>query len=1082
MESLTSKIEEQMKGQGDTEFSLPEGSSVIPDGSSITPFMPDRLTNKEAAANDLAVEQQEEALAAQPSKHSLWDSFDQSTAQNQALPLLFEIAGRPTLADDPEYVWNKATFEEHVANEFPETYWDEFGPDTIKSAGQLEQMKETIRTDMQRDAIIDSHGPGLGTAMRVFTAIADPGAILAGVATEGVLAPLIFTSKATRLTRAVRSGALAMAGTAPVEGFLAYASPTYDATDALLSTVTAGLFVGGLASRATPEEKALLSMKRSLEAHEAQTMGLKAGERSRADYESDGLLNTDGSFKDTVSANKEFFARNERAGTYGASVRMDMGADNFSSPSGKVRGLSGALFDDVAAAKGFLQGESAHLWKTRESGRVLRSYMKSGKTNFDAYREEVGVGWVRTHAARLEFNALVTRAARGGEVTSEAVKKHAMEVRRMYDEIGKMANNPGGKEGAGIAVRVKGAENMVLPNYVNRRWSTSAMNTALAKAGGDPAILKARIAKAIIGRTPEDAEAIAGHLVSVVTKSRQGGLDIDGLAMHGDSLELFLAREHGLDSSTASAIGDSLRRLVGGNDAGKHANLKSRIELDELQLEDLFENDIDTLFLGYSNSMMGQIAAARQGIGSEADFRRLYKEAREELEATPAKDRKERNKRARELRNLEASYDQLVGRAIGVQGSEGTEENLRLLRKFNYSRLMNMVGLAQIAEIGNAMGHLGIKAFIKNVPELAKLRRRMLNGDFKDDMLEELSDLTGGLGEYRLLRQSHQRIDDLTQAGITGGESTFNKVERGMDNLNAVTSEISLFNGVNEALHALSMKGMAQTFMDAARTGKHTLSTDRLRELGLDDAAMKSIKGELMKASRDAKGKVRKLNLDQWDEGTRNKFGNALRRWNDTIIQENGFGALPFTAHTTTGKVLLQFKSFMLAAWGKQMVNNVKHKDATAFMASVGSLMFGTLSYLAYVGASGAGRPDSDQYYKKMLTTEAISLGAIQKTGWSSILPGIVDLPASFGVYDPLFNVRNSGLDSNFLTGSATYDLLVNGVGKAGSEIVEAVRDQEFTQNTARALTDITPFKNALGLRNLYSFAFGHLRQDSNFD
>lgn len=1054
----------------DKAFTL-EGLTANPQGFA-TPVVPDLQTNTEVHTQEIAQEQQNNAVP-------LGDVVAENVAQNQIVPLLMKQAGREDLLDDPAFQLTSDVFKEHVQKDVPEEFWDEFDPDDIKSLGQLQQRKAELVEWQESQKIAQAKGVGTGVGLSVLASVLDPAAYALALGTEGVLAPVILTNKLTRLGRAVKGGLLASAGTAPVEGYLAYQDPTYDASDAIISTLTAGAFVGAIAGRMTPEERVLSQMRTSLVAHEAAQSGAVATPKGQKEFA--GNVNPDGSFKTAAQVNKDFFKRNARSGTFAANWRLDRGADNFSSNSPKVRALSSVLFDDVAPAKGVLQGETASLWKTRERGRVTRDYMKSHKNTLKAFTEETGASWTKGFQTQKEFNKLVTKALRGQEVTSEAVKKHATEVRRLYDEIAEMARNPGGKEGIGHAIPVKGAEDMKVEDYVNRRWSPQAMDNAIERLGSADAVQKL-IASSIRNMDSTTAMEVAGHLMSVTKRSKMGGLDLNRLEASGENLELFLTREHGLKPEEAGRIAGSLKRLTGGTDAGRTGNLKHRLDIDEAMVEDLLESDIDSLFGSYSNTMLGNIALARHGIDSEDTFRRLVQDAQDESYSPAIKSGMDQRKRDRESVNLQEAYDHLIGRPVRDNPASGFSTTGRLLRKFNYSRLMNMVGIAQLAELSNIMAHTGVKAFLANVPELAKLKRRAASGDFTDELLEELSDLTGGLGDFRLLHRSAQRVEEFGGAeGMREGWLSWG--ERKLDGMNNITSDISGFNLINQQLHAMTLKSMTQTFMDAARTGKHTLSVDRLRELGIDDALMKNIKKELMKASRDGNGKVKKLNLEDWDDATRVKFGNALRRWNNTIIQENDFGVLPgFMSHPAV-KLLMQFKSFMVGAYSKQLLNNIKHADRKTAMVAIGGLVGGCLSYTTYVYASAIGREDKEQYLKRMMSTKALAAGSLQRSSWASIMPGIIDIPSSLGAYDPIFDTRaGSGLNSNWLTGSASYDLAVNGVGKLGSELVESAKQQEFTQNTARSIAGVLPFQNALVIRNVLNTLYGHLRTDPNYD
>ena len=628
---------------------------------------------------------------------------------------------------------------------------------------------------------------------------------------------------------------------------------------------------------------------------------------------------------------------------------------------------------------------------------------------------------------------------------------------------------------------MKGAEDMVQPNYVNRRWSAAAMDDMQMRLGGREA-LQAFIARGIRGMDEDTAYKVAGHLIDVTRRSRSGGLDLQALGRHGENLDWFLQREHGLDAADAKAIADSMRRLQGGDDAGRASNLKHRLDVDEELLEDLFDNDIDSLFGSYANTMLGHIALARHGIDSEDGFRALFDEVSQDLLSRPSKGKFNEDRRKRELKNLQDAYDHLVGRPIGEDPSSVLSTGGRWLRKIQYSRLMNMVGVAQLAELGVIASHVGLKTMLSNMPELLKLRRKMRNGDFSDELVEELSDLLGGWGDYRLLHKTAQRIEEFgTPDGLKQGLA--NKVDNALDSMNQFTSDISGFNYINQVLHVFTMKGMAQSFVDVAvKGGKHILSDARLRELGIDAAMMKKIKAEIVKkggAKRSASGRLKTLNLESWAPETRDAFAIALRRWGNTIVQENDFGNLPAFMSTGWGKVLMQFKSFMVGAYVKQVVNNIKHRDRVTATMFFNSMLGGTLAYSAYVLASAPGRKDPEKYLEERFSLENMALGAFQRSSISVFFPNIVDSVVPLLGVDPLFDQRTSGLSSNIVTGNPTYDFLFNGVAQVPGEIAETIREGELDQTTARTLTKLLPYQNALGIRNVLQLWYDQLPRDS---
>lgn len=1033
---------------------------------SVRPVLFTEERQKERAKVDKA---EAEELA---SNTTYGDVASEAISQNQIIPMLLRQVGREDMADDSNFKMTPEVFKEYVQKEVPEQFWDEFTPSDVRSLGQLQQRKAEILASVERQKTISGKGFATGLTADVLSTLLDPGAIGVAVVSEGALAPYVFGNKATRLGRAIRGGILTAAGTAPVEGYIAYSDPTYDASDAVMSTLAAAGFGAALGAIPRSYDKAFLDMHRAAQAAEAAEAGATVTPKGKVEL--GPFVTPEGKPMAAEEVNKNFFERNKGWETFGASMRVDRASYNMASSSPKVRGLSSVLFEDPAAKAGTLKGETATLWKQREHGRFMRDYLKSQKSELKGFMEEKGYGWTDHSAAKREFNIEVTRALRNPELaTSEAVKRQASFVRQQYNDISRQLSNtaPEGKAGA---QPVKGHESATLEDYVNRRWSGAAMDVAIAKMGR--AGVQKMIAGAIRGMSGKAAMDVADHLIMVTGRSRQGGLNIDGLRNQGENLEYFLQREHGFDASESSRIANSLRRLTGGQDAGNMGNLKSRIDLDEKQVEELLENDIDELFGGYANSTLGHIALARQGIPDQASYERLVSEAQEELYSTPLKSKRDEFNRKAQMKNLQDAYDHLVGRPVGEDPNTAGATAGRLVRKLNYSRLMNMVGLAQVAEFGVMASHVGFKAMLQNMPELVKIHRRMKNGDFKDGLTEELADLMGGWADFRLLHRSATRVEE-----FGGVNSRLGTTEKALDAMNSFTTDVSGFNYVNQVLHSYAMKSMAQTFVDAARTGKpHALPVNRLRELGIDDDLMKSIKAEIVKsggASWSASGRLKSLNLESWDDATRVKFGNAMRRWGNTVVQENDFGEMPAFMSSTIGKLLFQFKSFMLGSYVKQVVNNVNHADRVSTAMLLNTTFTGALSYMAYVATTAPGREDKQGYFDRMLTPQAIAAGAFQRSSISAFIPGIVDMPAMLGVYDPIFDTRASGLQSNLITGSASYDL-ASKLTDFGKEAVKLGQGGDVTSQTARSFFSILPFQNALGIRNGLNVLYDSLPQD----
>lgn len=976
---------------------------------------------------------------------------------------------RKDTKDDPSFVMTDGILKEATNGlQNPEDYYSEFRD--AKSVDEVRLKRAEIDSALERQDKLMSLGALPGGAAALVAAALDPVSIGASVLTEGAAAPFIYGAKATRVQRALRAGLVASAANAPLEGYMASQDPLYKAEDAVTGVAIAGLTAGLVKYKWPGKLQADMEAVATRGIHEAQveelrTAGVKPTEKTSTMLPD--ALNPDGSFKTPADHNSAWFAQAERNGsfTFSPKTRIDRAADVFSSESEKVRMLGHSLFDDPASVKGSFQGESAEAFMNMQHNAALRRFTLNMYHHFDEFVEEQAK--LGKKVTFDEFDELVTKATRAGSHESPAVQKMVAIARKDMDQIAEKAKNPG------RGVPVKGADGMDVHNYVPRRWSSAKIAALLSEPGGG-ATVSARIASAIRGVEPDIAAQLADRIIDISQRSRRSSLDFSFLGKPKEDVANLLKREHGIADGEANKIADALERLTQGKDAGLTSNLKTRININEAEIDDLLENSMMSLFSSYSRSMHGWIGLARQGIDSEASFKRLLGEAVDEKAAQGHYTGADhlllkRSKNARELKNLEDGFNYIIGRAVGEDPSRLSASVGRVLRKTNYARMMNMMGISVLFEGMKTLSQAGLMATIKQVPELMHLWRGVKNGKFIDELTEETAQLTGWLNEPTV-RSAHSRLEEFG----AGGEvktSFFSKTEHGLEKLGNVTSKVSLADWADGLTRRFAGKAMIQTFLDSARTGKaHTLGKARLAEIGVDDALMASIKREMMKpggASWDAAGRIKKLNIDQWDHETRIRFGVALRRWGGYIIQENNFGSLPGWASTTGGKLVAQFRSFSVAAWAKQTHHMVKYHDFRSFMDFTTTTMAGYLSYLAYVQASSVGRKDAQEYRERMLTDEKVYAQAFARGAAASILPGVIDTGLDAAGFKGVFDNRNSGLSSNILTGNPTYDLAVNKLYGAMKGAIRSSKKGEVDDETARNFFSLLPFQNMFGLKSL---------------
>lgn len=792
--------------------------------------------------------------------------------------------------------------------------------------------------------------------------------------------------------------------------------------------------------------------------------------------------------------------------------RFDRFAVMNSSKSPLMRQLGKVLTEDPNATGGTVRESTATAIKHIESGKFRTQYYRTYIPSFKEFLKErqLNTKHLYSQATREEFNELIAKSIRnGGQGVSPAANKVAKVQAQVYEDVLTLAQKVG----------VKGAEDIKAnKNYITRTWSKKKVHKLIEKfdrkyPGKGRKKLEEFIARSM-KQTKGSEEALEDFakrtkylskmlLRHVMDSEGSFGVNLDRiLKSKGEDLASYLRTNTDMSNDDIGMLLSSVFK-TDRDKAGRITQFKRRIDLDEtyadaeLRIDDFLENDSELLFLSYINSLTGQIALANKGFKSRADFDSVVNQLKQETEADMLKgnmSRKDKLFRDSEMRALQSVYDHLTGKPLedNVGGAWSTFG--RVARKYNFARVMNQVGFAQLAEIGNLTSAIGLKQTIRHLPELRKMLKRHKDGEVDDALVNEFEVFFGGFGNERMLNQITNTMDDFGSRAGTGVDS-MSQFERGLDHLGRFTADISGMNGVNMIMKRLAMKGMLQKFADEAFDGKSALgsrkvfskdigkmSEQRYADLGISndmrDRIMESIRqfSDTTKGSRG--GKLTKLNIEKWDDDVRDAFSLAMSRWGRRTIQENDIGETIFAAgfaDTTTGKIVLQFRGFMTTAYGKHLLHGLRSNDLQAysqFMTS--SFMAGMAWYgQTYVQSVGMSKKERQKFFDKKFgkTDEEFYMNwgkaAFQRSAWASILPATIDTGADFFMDDPIFSYRSTGLSSNLVTGNPTAQLLINAY-EASRGTVQAMiyDDEDYSQKTYNKTLQLFVLQNMLGIQN----------------
>ena len=761
--------------------------------------------------------------------------------------------------------------------------------------------------------------------------------------------------------------------------------------------------------------------------------------------------------------------------------RFDRAGVTDMSKNKLVRGISNILYESIGkTGKNWVRSKTMSQVKQFELNRQRTLYYRKWVSSYDAWLKENG--YKRIHldgiTKREEFNELVARGIRGEAIESPAVKNMVNAQRERYQDLLQKAKD------AGIRGADKIEENF---NYLTRIYSNAKLSKLIDKFG-EPKVLNF-LASAMRGGLNEKSNLrLAKYLVRVIQRQKsEYQMNIGGLLnAKAEDLNRLLREQSDLSPEEILEITNA----VFPSKSNTSNIFKSRrVKLDEtysdgeMSIADFLENDSEILFLNYANNLTGQIALAERGFRSGSDWSKMMRQIEKEYEAQgiAVTDKT----RINEMKALQTGYDHLVGKPIEDISTTYSTFG-RIMRKYNFARIMNQVGFAQLAEIGVLIANVGLRQTIKHLPEMRKLVKRLENGDIDDEFMREAEEIFGGFGSERLINQVANQSDEF---GARLSTSKITKLERGLDHLNRVTADISGMNIVNMAMKRIALKGMVQKWVNEAFGGSAAMSKKRARDLGISDAMYKRIIDQIKKHAVTEEGaltkrKIKRINIDNWaDQEAASTYAHAINRWGRRTIQENDIGEQMFLGgltDTTTGKILFQFRGFMMTAYGKHLLHGLKMNDVQAYKGFVMSTMFAGMAYVAQIQAQAVlmtGRDRKKFLENRLGKTEGeiiknIAKAGFQRSAFASLIPATVDTGLGIFGVNPLFHYRSTGLDSNIITGNPTYDLLwtkgfspTGGIARTAKSMWDS--DYDFSQSQYNDLTQMFILQNALGIQNV---------------
>lgn len=754
-------------------------------------------------------------------------------------------------------------------------------------------------------------------------------------------------------------------------------------------------------------------------------------------------------------------------------IRYDYYAQLTSSVNRQVSRIAKALLSDpVGEADHAGRGLNASELASIDWHKYKGQFSIVMNDAFDAYAKEQGWNMLQRQLKQAEFNKMVTRAVRDystSQYVHPQVGKAVMEIQKIHKEILEQMKKYG----------VKGAESIDPdPFYMMRRFNHDRI-VQMTKQFGEAQLVKLvkGAIRSIRPVTDEMAEKIAKNYVTIVraipfedmTKLRMGDA--------GRARLKEIAEKMGVDRDVMDEILDMTLQKPGKVE-GNSGRLKSRTlfnenyrmkltsqidgKAEEVGIEDFFENDARVLMDLYTRQTTGMVGLAKMGIRSDADFERLMDDAMKE-----AMEQGDFTKFQKERKHLQDVYNHILGRPMSDEVYGTQERMLKAIRDFNFIRMMGQVGFAQLAEIGNTLGYAGWRAFSLHMPGVRGIIRQAKGGTLDDQLSRDLVNMAGLGAEMASMHPHARAADDMMfNVGLT-------KAEAALAHGRHAVAMVSGLAPITNMLRQISSRAFVQKFSDYAR-GLDKLDDKAFNKLawaGITKENRTAVFRDLKKYSK-VSGRTSKVDTIEWEKwqvespDTYETFRLAVWRESRRVVQENTIGETAPWMHTQIGKILTQFRGFMLVAHAKQTLYSLHHRDMSTANAFLASTLFAGLGYVAQTSMNYAG---NDEELDKRLSLDNIAKSAFQRNSAAALVPATIDTLRGFAGMDAVFKYgRSTGLASGIILGNPTVDLVFNKFGGTASNVTQMFTTDDHTwteKDVKNAVNMVVP--NLLGVRTV---------------
>ncbi len=249
----------------------------------------------------------------------------------------------------------------------------------------------------------------------------------------------------------------------------------------------------------------------------------------------------------------------------------------------------------------------------------------------------------------------------------------------------------------------------------------------------------------------------------------------------------------------------------------------------------------------------------------------------------------------------------------------------------------------------------------------------------------------------------------------------------------------------------------------------------RFKTLGWNEQEFDNIGKQIKKHSVYENGKYQSIGLENWDAKARADYIVGMQRIIDRVVIRNDVSVLNRFFTTDYAKTIIQFRTFTLGSYTKQLLNKLyvlaetRSKDYHTYGNFMASMLGASQFYAVQSYINSFGRSDRKEYLEKRLSVENLAKIGFLRSSWSSLLPGVIDtalypftdnLPFTYG--------RSSELASSTINSIPSVNLF-NTVVDTTRNVTKLAFDSDYqpSKGDVSKFTSLIMLQNALIIKNI---------------